>query len=76
MKPFVVVFVDVSLDDFLGLLKSAQGLSPDAFGLKGLMEAFDLPVGLGMSDPDPGMNDLLVPQVGTELEVLHPQETI
>jgi hypothetical protein len=40
------------------------------------MEAFDLPVGLGMSDPDPGMNDLLVPQVGTELEVLHPQETI
>ena len=66
MKPFVVVFVDVSLDDFLGLLKSAQGLSPDAFGLKGLMEAFDLPVGLGMSDPDPGMNDLLVPQVGAE----------
>ena len=66
MKPFVVVFVDVGLDDFLGLLKSAQGLGPDAFGLKGLMEALDLPVGLGMSDPDPGMNDLLVPQVGAE----------
>ena len=67
MKPLVVVCVDVGLDDFLGLLKSAQGLCPDAFRFEGLMEAFDLPVGLRMSHPNPGMDHLLVPQVGAEL---------
>ena len=74
MKPLVVVFVDVGPDDLLGLLKSAQGLSPDAFGLEGLMEAFDLPVGLRMPHPDPGMDHFLVPQVGAELggEILRP----
>ena len=44
-----------------------RGLSPDAFGLEGLMEVFDLSVGLGMPHPDPGMDHLLVPQVGAEL---------
>ena len=66
MKPLVVVFVDGGPDDFPDLLKSPQGLGPHAFGLKSLVETFHLSVGLGMSDPDPGMNDLLVPQAGAE----------
>ncbi len=67
MKPFVVVFVDVGLDDFLGFLKFPQGLSPDAFRFEGLMPSFDLSVGLRMSHTDPGMEHFLVPQVGAEL---------
>ena len=49
-------------------------MSPDAFGLEGLMEAFDLSVGLRMPHPDPGMDHFLVPQVGAELggEILRP----
>ena len=55
MKPLVVVLIDVGLDDCLGLFKSPQRLRSDAFGLEGLMEAFDLSVGLRMPHPDPGM---------------------
>lgn len=67
MKPFVVVLVDVGREDGLGFLKSPQGLSPDTFGFEGLMEPFDLSVGLRMSHTDPGMDHLLIPQVGAEL---------
>lgn len=67
MKPFVVVLIDVGRKDCLGFLKSPQGLSPDAFRFEGLMEPFDLSIGLRMSHTDPGMDHLLVPQVGAEL---------
>lgn len=46
MKPFVVIFADVILDDFLGFLKFTQGSSPDAFRFEVLIESFDLSVGL------------------------------
>ncbi len=74
MKPLVIVFVNIGPDDALGLLQSPQCVGSHTFGLEGLMEAFHLPVGLGMSHPDPGMNHLLVPLVGSELvgQVLGP----
>lgn len=45
----MVVRIDAGPDDFPGLLQSPRGLDPHAFGLEGLVEAFDLPVGLGMA---------------------------
>nr|WP_238974275.1 hypothetical protein [Leptospirillum ferriphilum] len=61
MKLLVVVIINVGLDDFPGLLISLQGLGPDTFGLKGLMEAFEVSVGLRMAKPNPGRNHLLLP---------------